>query len=121
MAVVCGMEGVTTNSELILVSDVTVQIGAGRSYNDSNLTLATDADVNAKVYPIRGSLKRYDCAPLPPRGIYPPGQQCTMYPHPAATGTCYKNTFGDWVCTMSGSAITANQTAQTKIPPPTAQ
>jgi hypothetical protein len=121
MSVVCSMEGVTTNSELILITEVAVQIGGGRSYNQSNLTNATDADVKAMVYPIRGSFKRYDCAPLPPRGIYPPGQQCTMYPHTNATGMCYKNTFGDWACTMSGSAITANQNAQTKIPPPTAQ
>jgi hypothetical protein len=117
MSLVCGMEGITTNSELILISEVTVQIGGGRSYNQSNLTNATDADVNAQVYPIRGSFKRYDCAPLPPRGIYPAGQQCSMYPNNNATGVCYKNTFGEWHCTMGAMDSVAN--AKNKVPPPT--
>jgi hypothetical protein len=118
MSVVCNLEGPSVDNTLILLSEVSVQIGQGRSYNQANLYNVTDADVNAQVYPIRGSLKRYICSPLPPRGIWPAGQQCSMFPGANAAGACYKNTFGDWHCTMAGGL--ASQGVN-KLPPPTLQ
>lgn len=116
MSIVCNQEGPSIDQTLILVSEVTVQIGQGRSYAQSNLYDATDADVNAQVYPIRGSLKRYICSPLPPFGIFPAGQQCSMFPAAVATGVCYKNTFGDWHCSMAGGL---GSQGLSKQPPPT--
>jgi hypothetical protein len=116
MSVVCNLEGPGIDQSLMLVSEVTVQIGQGRSYNNSNLNDATDADVTAQVYPIRGSLKRYICSPLPPRGIFPAGQQCSMFPAATAAGLCYKNTFGEWHCSMSGGL---GSQGEFKQPPPT--
>ena len=116
MSVVCNLEGPSIDNTLILLSEVTVQIGQGRSYNQANLYNVTDADVNAQVYPIRGSLKRYICSPLPPAGIWPAGQQCSMFPAAVAEGACYKNTFGDWHCTMAGGL---GSQGRNKLPPPT--
>ena len=117
MSVVCNQEGPSIDQALILISEVTVQIGQGRSYTQSNMYNATDADVNAQVYPIRGSLKKYICSPLPPFCIFPAGQQCSMFPADPAAGLCYKNTFGDWTCTMSGGL---GSQGMSKMPPPTA-
>ena len=117
MSIVCNLEGPSIDQALILISEVTVQIGQGRSYTQSNMYNATDADVNAQVYPIRGSLKKYICSPLPPYGIFPAGQQCSMFPADPAAGLCYKNTFGDWTCTMSGGL---GSQGMSKMPPPTA-
>ena len=116
MSVVCNLEGPSVNNTLILISDVTVQIGQGRSYTESNLYNVTDADVHAQVYPIRGSLNRYICSPLPPAGIWPAGQQCSMFPGANAAGACYKNTFGEWHCTMAGGLASQGKN---KLPPPT--
>ena len=116
MSIVCNLEGPSIDNSLILLSEVTVQIGQGRSYTESNMYNATDADVNAQVYPIRGSLKKYICSPLPPLGIFPAGQQCSMFPAAVAVGGCYKNTFGDWHCSMSGGL---GSQGVFKQPPPT--
>ena len=116
MSIVCNTEGPYIDNSLILLSEVTVQIGQGRSYTESNLFDVTDADVHAQVYPIRGSLKKFICSPLPPLGIFPAGQQCSMFPAASAAGVCYKNTFGDWHCSMSGGL---GSQGESKVPPPT--
>ena len=86
---------------LYLVQNVTVQVGGPVSYAAIRGQRSwSDIDTRTPVYPIRGGLLRYQCAPA-----FTPGEpNCRTYNEPRATGHCYKTTFGDWKCYMSDPA-----------------
>lgn len=104
---------------LYLVTDVTVQVGKGRPFNmqsDSFGWATTNGiDPTQTVYPIRGSFTSWQCSKLGTiTGV--PGQSCTMTPQPAAQGICFKNSFGDWHCTMMDLG---HKGGMERYPPPT--
>ena len=57
---------------------------------------------------IRGRYDKYQCneidvaAKMKGRN---PSDNCTIYPQPEAEGSCYRNTFGEWECSMTDIAI----------------
>lgn len=108
----CQME-YESGDNLYLVDNVTVQVGGGISYAAIRGQRSfMEIDVRAPVYPIRGSLLRYQCSPT--YGKSDPN--CLMYDYPKATGYCFKTTFGDWKCHMSDAAVTSS-TGQRVAPP----
>lgn len=102
-SVICNTEHEAGIETLALVEDVKVtQIGNGTPYRggyDGNLS---DIDVNFLIYPIRGSFKLYQCTLST---VNPPEKSCRMYEQPNATGRCYKNGFGQWLCSMSDGSV----------------
>jgi len=108
--ITCLMEGERSH-QLVLVSDVRVEIGSGTRYNDlASIHRPGGAAPNAMIYDIRGSYKRYAC-----EASSPAGQNCRVVDNPHAQGRCYITSFGDWTCAMSDGNTdygTANQ------PPP---
>ena len=97
---------------LFLMQEVMVQIGAPRNYLVDIDGELLAIDPTALVYPLVGSLKHYWCSPV---GIgYPAGKNCTLSPMPQAAGKCWKTTFGDWKCNLTGP--TPNQ--RTGMPGP---
>ena len=99
--VVCSSEYVI--NDLYLVENVTVQIGKGRPYNIREDINFPDIDTKFPVYPIRGSLTKYDCGViyLDRSNL---NRNCSVYNHPNAKGACYKDSFGDWKCGMTDAS-----------------
>jgi hypothetical protein len=87
---ICKEEGVGGNY-LHLIEDASLQLGAGRPYNMKEDYNVGNIDATAKVYPIRGSFKKYACLEITDfrknKGI-----NCTITDHPHATGLCVKDT-----------------------------
>jgi hypothetical protein len=83
-----------------LVQDVKLEMGKSRPFvyqTDSGLT---GIDLEAPVYPLRGSYTGYLCRLI--SNMAPAGQSCVKSVVPAASGWCWKTSFGDWKCTMNG-------------------
>jgi hypothetical protein len=83
-----------------LIQDVQLEIGVPRPF-----VYQTDAgfpgiDLNAKVYPLRGSYTGYLCKTI--NNQNPQGKSCVVSAVPEADGWCYKTSFGDWKCRMQG-------------------
>ena len=98
---------------LFLMQEVAVQMSPSRSYVVDIDGELKEIDPKAPVYPLTGSLKAYWCSPV---GVgYPAGKNCTLSPMPAAAGSCWRTTFGDWKCSLKGP--TPN--SRTGMPGPT--
>ena len=108
----CTVEGIG-DGRLYLLENVRVtEVGAGRSY-DARADYFSDMDKTAMVYPIKGSLVRYNCHHLQETGMAP-NESCETFTENNATGVCYKRTNGDWACDMSDLL----QTRVEGVPPP---
>jgi hypothetical protein len=113
-----------SNNELIyLDQNLSVQAGGTRRYSQFSDGYATGIDTNAPVLPIRGSLDSYQCAALSKytnKGtVYDTdntGKNCVISPIRQAQGTCYRTTFGDWLCHLNENS----ETSMNKLdqPPP---
>jgi hypothetical protein len=83
---------------LYLVTDVSVEIGKGHPFN-----ILTDSynsiDPSQTVYPIRGTYTAWQCGVSGSIGA-PAGKNCAKNDAVPMTGNCYKDTFGDWHCTL---------------------
>jgi hypothetical protein len=102
--------GTPENDQLWLDTNVTVEVGRGRPFNigtDSGCALCTEIDPAQPVYPIRGTYTQWACGSLHPCctvGVAR-GANCARAENPVAKGMCFKTTFGDWHCVMSGSGL----------------
>jgi hypothetical protein len=122
---ICDMELVNNvhadSPGLTLVTDVMVEVGKGRPFNyqsDSFGFATTNAiDPSQTVYPIRGSLNSWNCVKLGAIGGGESGKNCVKWPGPAVTGICFKNSFGDWHCMISGLQYPGME----RYPPPAGQ
>lgn len=95
----CIME-VEGSRQLVLVSDVQVQVGSGTRYNDMPaIRRPGSAAPNAMIYAIRGSYKRYTCEV--PSSYTLEGQHCNVVNHAHAEGLCYLDSFNEWYCAMA--------------------
>ncbi len=112
----CQMENVS-GGDLYLVENVKVEVGGGISYAAiMGQRSLSEIDTKYPVYPIRGSLLRYQCQNRLTAARVPDAN-CNTYNEPKATGYCYKTTFGDWRCYMNDPG---NDPANTRydVPPP---
>jgi len=110
--VVCSSEHVI--NDLYLIENVAVQVGKGRPYNIREDINFPDIDTKFPVYPIRGSLTKYDCGViyLDRSNL---SRNCSVYDQPNAKGACYKDSFGDWRCAMTDAS--GQLTAENQPPP----
>jgi hypothetical protein len=111
-----------TGPLLYLIDNAKVEVGKGRPF--SIVTDAyTDVDPSQTVYPIRGSYTQYQCSvPQPPSAPFnapKAGKNCFKYEAPAATGICYKSTFGEWHCKMCCTGSSSGKGGVELFPPPT--
>ena len=81
---------------LTLFQDVKVQMGTPRAFIMATDNGLSEVDVNAMVYPLRGSFTAYGCRYI--SNMAPAGQSCGVSPVPEAKGWCWKTSFGDWKC-----------------------
>jgi hypothetical protein len=96
-AVLCQKEGVS-GDYLYLIENLKVEVAQkGRALQISDRM--PDIDNNVPIYPIRGSLTAYQCRLLVNA---PAGQNCMVTEQSNAGGQCYKNTWGEWVCSLTG-------------------
>ena len=97
----CTLEGVADGS-LYLIEDIRVrEIGDAGQFDAS---LFPDIDTRQPVYPIRGSLLRYNCereGRTVAWGRADRGANCVSFLEADASGHCYKTTAGVWSCSMS--------------------
>jgi hypothetical protein len=98
----CSMDGLAP-AGLTLIQDVKIEMGAPRPFVYQTDAGLAGIDLNAKVYPLRGSYTNYFCikvgAPL-----VPPGHSCIRSAIPESMGWCWKTSFGDYKCRMHGGA-----------------
>jgi len=96
-----------SGESIYLVSDVTVQLGKPRPFNMETDTFGFAADnsidPSQPVVPIRGSFNEWVCGKLGQINAAP-GKSCNLTTNPHAVGICFKNSFGDWHCTMTDLA-----------------
>jgi hypothetical protein len=98
----CSMDGLAPTG-LTLIQDVKIEMGSPRPFVYRTDAGLAGIDLNAQVYPLRGSYTNYSClkvgAPL-----VPPGHSCIRSAIPESMGWCWKSSFGDFKCTMHGGA-----------------
>lgn len=110
----CQMEYLAGGGDLYLVENVKTEVGGGISYAAiMGQRSLSEIDVKHPVYPIRGSLLRYQCQNRLTAARVADAN-CNTYNEPKATGYCYKTTFGDWRCYMNDP----NSTTRFDVPPP---
>jgi len=98
----CTMDSLSYTG-LGLIQDVKLQMGSSRAfvyYSDAGLA---GIDLNAQVYPLRGSYTGYFCR-LVSTVLGPAGKSCIKSAVPAADGWCWKTSFGDYKCKLQGGA-----------------
>jgi hypothetical protein len=114
----CDMEGVDGFGNLLLLTDVTVQAASPRTFNYNQDSGRSQIDVRAPVYDLRGSFKEYQCGkPTVGGGAYTATHNCNLYDQPQAAGSCYRDTFGDWHCLMTGSRLASTNQVREQMPP----
>lgn len=97
----CTLEGVADGT-LYLIENIQVrEIGDSGPFDAS---FFPDIDARRGVYPIRGSLVRYNCEREGRNvawGRAEPGANCVTFLEANASGHCYITTAGVWSCSMS--------------------
>jgi hypothetical protein len=112
----CDSEGVFARDNLFLVSDVVVQVGSARPFNMGLDSRAAAIDTRASVYDIRGSYTQYQCGVQSTMlNAFANTHNCDKYIFTAAQGACWRDTFGDWHCSMAGKAGSGQ--IQNQMPP----
>ena len=119
----CDDEYHSNNNLIYLDENLSVQAGGTRRYSQFSDGYATGIDTDAPVLPIRGSLDSYQCAPLSKftntGTVYDTdntGKNCVITPIRQAQGTCYRTTFGDWLCHLNEGGDSS--TDKRNQPPP---
>jgi hypothetical protein len=98
--VTCHIEA-ESSGKLYLLENVTVEVGKGTPFKElPSSARPFGGDPDGLVYQIRGSLTRYQCAPISDI-LQNAGKNCNIYQEPKATGTCFRDGFADWVCNMT--------------------
>lgn len=114
----CQMDYVSGGGDLYLVENVKVEVGGGIPYAAiMGQRSLSEIDVKHPVYPIRGSLLRYQCQNRLTAARLPDAN-CNTSNEPKATGYCYKTTFGDWRCYMNDPAANNAANIRHDVPPP---
>lgn len=112
----CDYEGVKSRDNIYLASDVVIQVGSARAFNYSLDSSATAIDTRAPVFDIRGTYTSYQCGVQSTMlNAFANTHNCNKDVYTTAQGACWKDTFGDWHCSMAGKTGPGRVTAQ--MPP----
>jgi len=104
----CTTEGVADGSLYLLENVEVTAVDDGEAFDESYFP---DIDTAHLVYPIRGSLVRYECRRERDNNV---GTNCVSHVEVNASGYCYKTTAGNWDCNM---ADLVQQTTEGVAPP----
>jgi hypothetical protein len=97
---ICDTERVRGN-EIVLISNVEIALITPSSYEPLMDAAFPGIDQSEKVYQLVGSFDRFVCAALSPgQNAFSRTHNCTESSASVAAGRCWKNTSGDWHCTM---------------------
>lgn len=109
---------VSDGGELWLMENLVVSIGAGMPYAAAyDSYVMEEADVRARVYPLRGSYTWSVCMTRRDAAIYgSPDTNCRESDVPSAKGICWKTTFGDWSCRLQGAAVGRRERTRPPMP-----
>ena len=103
----CGMEGIDVGGNLVLLTNVAVQMASPRAFQYQQDSAKSKIDVRAPVIDIRGGYKMYQCGKptlaVAMGVVTTTPSTCVSYDQPVAEGSCYKDTFGDWNCNLAGN------------------
>ena len=114
----CQMEYVAGGGDLYLVENLKVEVGGGVPYSAiMRQRTLNEVDVTQPVYPLRGSLLRYQCQDRVTAARVATAN-CNTSHEPNATGYCYRTTFGDWSCYMNDPAASDPANVRHDVPPP---
>jgi hypothetical protein len=107
-----GLEGITHS--VILVTDMSVEMGSPRAFMPGANNYLQDIDPEAKVYPLRGQATRWSCGEANAGNA---GQNCMTWPAVAnaSQGSCWYTLFKEWKCTFGAGG----PTWKTKVKGPT--
>ena len=109
----CNSESQTASS-ITDIQNVVIQTGGTRPFGQERDYNLDTVDVKAQILPIRGTETQVLCYAT---SVYRPvGHNCGEVDIIHAEGVCFKTTFGDWRCTMSGDLQLATQRNQTAPP-----
>jgi hypothetical protein len=115
--VLCDAEGFDGVENVNLLSDLNVQVAPARAFIYTRDSGDKQIDVKAPLYDIRGSYKQYQCGkPHPGNGAFAATHNCILYDQPQAMGSCYRDTFGDWHCSLTGSRLASTGVADQMAP-----
>ena len=106
----CTMEGIG-DGRLYLAENMTAEISDEGRAHDPQRDYYDNIDTSALIYPISGSLLRYNCHVLDGTNE---GTSCETFLEEEASGACYQETNGNWVCRMSD----LSQVRDDGAPPP---
>ncbi len=98
----CSMDGLSQTG-LQLTQDVQLEMGSPRPFVYNTDAGLSGIDLNAQVYPLRGSYTGYFCTKWGGT-LVPIGHNCVVSAVPAAKGWCWKTSFGDYSCKLQGGA-----------------
>ncbi len=84
-----------------------------RRVNGNDLSYFSQVDTSQPAYDLRGNVVSYTCYNVSIRP-YKAGSNCSVRRIPQSRGTCLKNTFGEWFCSIDRYS----QTVETKMPAP---
>jgi len=109
---------VRDGGELWLMQNLNVAVGGPVPFVTAyNSYVMPEADTRTRPFPIRGSWTWSVCKTRHDAGIYGnPDLNCYETDVAAAKGVCWKTTFGDWKCLLSGSG--SGRRDQTRPPTP---
>ncbi len=111
---ICISEGKFMDN-LYLVDDVKITSFGKGQRPDPKYHYSVTPDLSALAYDIRGSYKWYSCGK--PSSLSQPEKNCSVYDEANAVGSCYKDTFGGWVCSMKDDSLDL-RTDYTEVTPP---
>jgi hypothetical protein len=115
--VLCDSEGFDGVENMILLTDVNVQVAAARAFIYNQDSGHKQIDVKSPVYDIRGSYKEYQCGrPRGPANEFLATHNCTLYDQPQAAGSCYRDTFREWHCSLHGNRLASTGVANQMAP-----
>jgi hypothetical protein len=102
---ICDAEATLFPDTMNLVSDVTVEVGSPRPFNSNQDSVSHGIDVRSVVYDARGKFTAYQCRPQSSvLNDFANTHNCVKYAFTSAQGRCFKDTFGDWHCVMTGGS-----------------
>ena len=106
------------NGNLFLVSDVLVNMTASRPFDPSVDARRPEIDPSQPVLDIRATYNNYQCGPIPASHFDNPNiRTCNKFHTSNAAGGCYRNTAGDWHCSLLDFGASTIATAKNVSPP----
>ncbi len=106
------------NGSLYLVSDVSVDVTKSRPFDAATDAKNPGIDRMQPVVDIRATYNSYHCSPLPASHFDNPNiRTCNEFHTTSAAGGCYKNTAGDWHCTLFDFNAATVATGKNVAPP----